>query len=412
MTDRRPRPERRQLIAELERQLAYYDRRHLVKPGLAGWAQARCGYSGCEEGTGWKLCHDLFYLKHRSVYFDMLILMENIRVSLRSGVQFGVARSAGQAHGQRRRRRPRQPRPGGDRRGGPRRRRRGAGGARRADRPRDQQRRRVQGAAARDRAGGGAGRERAGAGRRLRADRHARSKGEYKVKDATMRELHAEVKRALARLRAAGRSATSAASTTPTPTACVNEALDMPRLRRAPSRSTPKSPSATSTSKSPTSNAPLKFYRDVLGFQVHPRATARMPPSISAGGYHHHIGLNTWNKKARLSARLLGTHRPLPPRHPLPHPRPPSPTPSAASSAPLCPSPASGRPRRQRSTLPQTTPTATASNSTGTAPATSGPATPYGGGSRDGHANRLTSTTFSPNWTASEARLVPAPTRL
>jgi exopolysaccharide biosynthesis polyprenyl glycosylphosphotransferase len=85
-----PRPERRELITELERQLVYYDRRHLVKPGIAGWAQARCGYGGSEEGTGWKLCHDLYYLKHRSVYFDLLVLLENVQVSLRSGVQFGV----------------------------------------------------------------------------------------------------------------------------------------------------------------------------------------------------------------------------------------------------------------------------------------------------------------------------------
>jgi len=85
-----PRPERRELIVDLERRLAYYDRRHLVKPGLAGWAQARCGYGGSEEGTGWKLCHDLFYLKHRSVYFDSLVLLENVRVSLGSGVQFGA----------------------------------------------------------------------------------------------------------------------------------------------------------------------------------------------------------------------------------------------------------------------------------------------------------------------------------
>ncbi len=84
-----PRPERRQLIVDLERQLPYYDRRHLVKPGLAGWAQASCGYGGSEQGTSWKLCHDLYYLKHRSVYFDFLILLENVRVSL-AGVQFGV----------------------------------------------------------------------------------------------------------------------------------------------------------------------------------------------------------------------------------------------------------------------------------------------------------------------------------
>ncbi len=85
-----PRPERPELISELERSLTYYDRRHLVKPGIAGWAQARCGYGGSEEGTGWKLCHDLFYLKHRSVYFDLLILIENVRVSLQGGVQFNV----------------------------------------------------------------------------------------------------------------------------------------------------------------------------------------------------------------------------------------------------------------------------------------------------------------------------------
>ena len=84
-----PRPERRQIVSALERQLPYYDRRHLVKPGLAGWAQACCGYAGSEQGTSWKLCHDLYYLKHRSVYFDTLILLENFRVSV-SGVQFGL----------------------------------------------------------------------------------------------------------------------------------------------------------------------------------------------------------------------------------------------------------------------------------------------------------------------------------
>jgi lipopolysaccharide/colanic/teichoic acid biosynthesis glycosyltransferase len=85
-----PRPERRELIVELEQRLAYYDRRHLVKPGLAGWAQARCGYGGTEGGTSWKLCHDLYYLKHRSLYFDALVLIENVRVSLGGTVQFGV----------------------------------------------------------------------------------------------------------------------------------------------------------------------------------------------------------------------------------------------------------------------------------------------------------------------------------
>jgi lipopolysaccharide/colanic/teichoic acid biosynthesis glycosyltransferase len=85
-----PRPERRELIDTLELQLTWYDRRHLVKPGLAGWAQARCGYGGSEEGTGWKLCHDLYYLKHRSIYLDALVLAENVRVSLSSSVELGA----------------------------------------------------------------------------------------------------------------------------------------------------------------------------------------------------------------------------------------------------------------------------------------------------------------------------------
>jgi exopolysaccharide biosynthesis polyprenyl glycosylphosphotransferase len=84
-----PRPERRELIVDLEQRLAYYDRRHLVKPGLAGWAQARCGYGGTDEGTSWKLCHDLYYLKHRSLYFDLLVLIENFHVSMGT-MQFGV----------------------------------------------------------------------------------------------------------------------------------------------------------------------------------------------------------------------------------------------------------------------------------------------------------------------------------
>lgn len=82
-----PRPERRELIDSLEFKHGWYDRRHLVKPGLAGWAQARCGYGGSQDGTGWKLCHDLYYLKHRSVYLDALVLVENVRVSLSGSVE-------------------------------------------------------------------------------------------------------------------------------------------------------------------------------------------------------------------------------------------------------------------------------------------------------------------------------------
>lgn len=71
-----PRPERTKIVASLEARFTYYDRRHLLKPGITGWAQVRCGYSGTPIGEAWKLCHDLFYLKRRSILFDLLIILE------------------------------------------------------------------------------------------------------------------------------------------------------------------------------------------------------------------------------------------------------------------------------------------------------------------------------------------------
>lgn len=71
-----PRPERGEIVAELEQRFPHYNRRHLVKPGIAGWAALRCGYAGSDLGTAWKLCHDLFYIKRRSVLSDTLILAE------------------------------------------------------------------------------------------------------------------------------------------------------------------------------------------------------------------------------------------------------------------------------------------------------------------------------------------------
>jgi exopolysaccharide biosynthesis polyprenyl glycosylphosphotransferase len=69
-----PRPEQPDIVAQLETRIAFYSRRHLIKPGLAGWAQLQCGYARSERGSAWKLCHDLYYLKHQSLRFDMVIL--------------------------------------------------------------------------------------------------------------------------------------------------------------------------------------------------------------------------------------------------------------------------------------------------------------------------------------------------
>ena len=71
-----PRPELPEIVASYEDNFTYYDRRHLLKPGITGWATVRCGYSGTPLGEAWKLCHDLYYLKRRSMFFDLLIMIE------------------------------------------------------------------------------------------------------------------------------------------------------------------------------------------------------------------------------------------------------------------------------------------------------------------------------------------------
>jgi lipopolysaccharide/colanic/teichoic acid biosynthesis glycosyltransferase len=71
-----PRPEQPGYVTRLERRLPFYDRRHLIKPGITGWAALRCGYARSDAGSAWKLCHDLYYIEHRSVRFDLLILAE------------------------------------------------------------------------------------------------------------------------------------------------------------------------------------------------------------------------------------------------------------------------------------------------------------------------------------------------
>jgi exopolysaccharide biosynthesis polyprenyl glycosylphosphotransferase len=85
-----PRPERQAFVTALERRFRYYSRRHLVKPGITGWAQVRCGYGGGEIGAAWKLCHDLYYLKRRSLAFDLAILVETVRLLVLRQAQYGL----------------------------------------------------------------------------------------------------------------------------------------------------------------------------------------------------------------------------------------------------------------------------------------------------------------------------------
>jgi exopolysaccharide biosynthesis polyprenyl glycosylphosphotransferase len=74
-----PRPEQPQLVEELAKVVPYYERRSLVKPGVTGWAQVRCGYAGTQVGTAWKICHDLYYVKRRSLLFDLLIVIQTFQ---------------------------------------------------------------------------------------------------------------------------------------------------------------------------------------------------------------------------------------------------------------------------------------------------------------------------------------------
>jgi exopolysaccharide biosynthesis polyprenyl glycosylphosphotransferase len=74
-----PRPEQVGYVAELSEQIPFYNQRHLVKPGLTGWAQVRVGYAGSLRGTLFKVCNDLWYLKHHALTLDLVILAETVR---------------------------------------------------------------------------------------------------------------------------------------------------------------------------------------------------------------------------------------------------------------------------------------------------------------------------------------------
>lgn len=75
-----PRPERPEFIAALEREIPFYRARHLVKPGLTGWAQVNYGYSATVADAAVKLQWDLYYIKHRSPWLDFVILLRTVGV--------------------------------------------------------------------------------------------------------------------------------------------------------------------------------------------------------------------------------------------------------------------------------------------------------------------------------------------
>ena len=77
-----PRPERPFFVDELSRQIPFYQQRHAVKPGLTGWAQVKYRYGSSLEDAMEKLRYDLYYIKHLSVFFDLTIVFDTVKVVL------------------------------------------------------------------------------------------------------------------------------------------------------------------------------------------------------------------------------------------------------------------------------------------------------------------------------------------
>lgn len=75
-----PRPERPAFVAKLEEKIPYYGLRHLMKPGIAGWAQLNYKYGASEEDAYEKLRYDLYYLKNRSLWLDLSVILKTAKL--------------------------------------------------------------------------------------------------------------------------------------------------------------------------------------------------------------------------------------------------------------------------------------------------------------------------------------------
>ncbi|MFZ5618465.1 MAG: exopolysaccharide biosynthesis polyprenyl glycosylphosphotransferase [Pseudomonadota bacterium] len=77
-----PRPERPEFVRLLEKEIPHYHDRHIVKPGITGWAQVKYVYTASVEGARDKLAYDLYYIKHFSPILDLIIVLMTVRVAL------------------------------------------------------------------------------------------------------------------------------------------------------------------------------------------------------------------------------------------------------------------------------------------------------------------------------------------
>ena len=83
-----PRPERPEFVQWLSSEIPFYELRHMIRPGITGWAQVRYQYGASLEETKQKLEYDLYYIKHLSLGLDLLIMFETVKtIILRRGAQ-------------------------------------------------------------------------------------------------------------------------------------------------------------------------------------------------------------------------------------------------------------------------------------------------------------------------------------
>ena len=74
-----PRPEQRHYVDDLQAKLPYYELRHLVQPGLTGWAQVKYGYAGSSRDALEKLQYEFWYLRHQRLAVDLRIIARTVR---------------------------------------------------------------------------------------------------------------------------------------------------------------------------------------------------------------------------------------------------------------------------------------------------------------------------------------------
>ena len=77
-----PRPERPQFVERLSKEIPYYHERHVVKPGITGWAQLSYPYGASDQDALEKLQYDLYYIKNKSLIFDLMVLLQTAEVVL------------------------------------------------------------------------------------------------------------------------------------------------------------------------------------------------------------------------------------------------------------------------------------------------------------------------------------------